>query len=159
MTAAKKSKPKSKKADAEEQEQSSEEQEQNSEDQADDSVSEAEGFTLDEQTAEQLRSQVSQATQPLMQDLARQISEVVKQHMSEQNVSSEDDQSSDDSSVLESLGAPGEFIQDLIDSVVEFVQKLIAWIQEQFEKLTELVADAIGSLAAQMVKKAVKSAF
>lgn len=116
-------------------------------------------FELNDDTIRNLQAQLNESIQPVIQNLQQQIVNTVQRRMSQQESTGQSANGASSAPGLDSLGQFGEYIQQAIDYVMEIIRRVMAWLRQQLEALGDKVAEAIGSLAGQIVQRAVRSAF
>lgn len=84
-----------------------------------------------------LSQQITEAIQPVMEDLQQQITQTVQQQL--QQVSGAVGSNGSGTLSLDNLGSVGETLQSSLDTVVENLQPFFQWLMEKLQQLVSWI--------------------
>lgn len=112
---------------------------------------------MDQESLENLQSQLGEAMQPVMDNLQQQLGQTVRSLAGQFGA---DAGSGESESESQESGAPGaESAQSLWQQVAQMLRSIWEWILQMARKFGDQVAEAIGNLVGLLVQRAIKSAY
>lgn len=112
---------------------------------------------LDQESLDNLQSQLGEAMQPVISNLQQQLGQTVRQLAGQAGTGAGDEQPGSEAATADDSAT--DAAQSMWEQVAQTLRSIWEWIIEMARRFGNQVAEAIGNLVGLLVQRAIKSAF